>query len=265
MKRIVAILALIALAPLSATAFAHGNSSALEFDQNATPNLDGKMLFGSGNLNGGFTTHQRKGVEVALRTKQRFPSPDNMFFSNGDGTYSVPKGFACPGFGFAPNCLATPFWSFEWSVNVDHNDTTDNHLSDYTYELGMDADPSRKTNFTKFDLVTPLLPTIPLFDHAMGDNLTTNATRMTAGIDPALYQTLLDTKNVAQNSWNYEFFNNLGTSLAAFDPDVDGNYIIYLRVIKNKGHGKHKIVAETFIQVLVGNAQPIKHVRLPRP
>ncbi len=262
MKPIAAILVLIALAPLSVTAFAHGKSSALEFDQLATP-ANSEMLFGSGNDNGAFTTHRRKGVEVALRVKKRFPTPANTFFSNGDGTYSVPKGFACPGFSFAPNCFATPFWSFEWSVNVDYDGSTNKHLSDYTYELGMDSDPGRRTKFTRFDPITPLPPVVPLFDHAIGNNSSTNPG--STADNPTTYQTLLDDNNVAQNSWNYEFFNNLGTSLAAFDPDVDGNYIIYLRVMKKQGYGKRKIVAQSFIQVLVGNASPVKWVRLPRP
>lgn len=267
MKRIAAILALIAFTPMSSTVFAHGKPPALEFDQDATP-PNAEMLFGDGNANGAFTTNRQNGVEVALRAKQRFPSPADVFFSNEDGTYSPPKGDACPGFGFAPICTATPKWSFEWSVNVDYDWSTGSHLSDYTYELGIDADPSPRTKFTRFDPITPMLPAIPLFDHGIGDNNSTNATASTAS-DAATYQTLLDNNNVAQQSWNYEFFNNLGTSLAAFDPAVDGNYIIYLRVLKaddkDKDKDKSKIVAESFIQVLVGTAEPVKRVKLHKP
>ncbi len=260
MKRIAVILTLIALAPLSATAFAHGNSSALEFDQDATPDV----IFGTGNENGGFTTDRRNGVEVALRVKRRFPAPMEEYFSNGNGTYSPPIGDACPGYGFAPFplCLATPFWSFDWSVNVNFDESTSKHISDYTYELGMDADPSRRTKFTRFDPITPTLPD-PASDHEFGDNSSMDSGMQAT--DVASYLMLLDTKNVAQNSWNYEFFNEQGTSLTAFDPSVDGNYIIYLRVLKKKGWGKRRIVAQSVIQVLVGNGQPVRYVRLPWP
>jgi hypothetical protein len=149
----------------------------LEFDQVVTPDPD-EMLFGDGNGNAGFTTSRANGVEVGLHAKQRFPTPANNFFSNGDGTYSVPKGYACPGYGFAPNCFATPFRSFEWSVNVNFG-FTGAVLADYTYELGMDADPSDETDFTIFD-----------------------------------------------------------------------NYVIFLRVLDKK----RKVVAETYIQILAGDA-----------
>jgi len=72
-------------------------------------------------------------------------------------------------------------------------------------------------------------------------------------------------KNVAQNSWNYEFFNNIGTSLYEFDPSVDGNYIIYLRALKTNSRAPIEIVAETCIQVLVGSASAVNSVMLPRP
>ena len=259
LKRIVAILVLIALAPWSGTVFAFW-WSVLEFDQNATPNV----IFGSDVTNGSFTTDRRKGVEVALRAKQRFPAA-NVFNSNGDGTYSMEIGNPCPeGFSPPPFCEATPVWSFEWSVNADFDDSTGKSISDYTYELGMDSDPGPRTKFTRFDPITPLPPAIPFFDHAIGDNSTPESGG-TVAASPDQYQGFIENNNVAQNSWNYEFFNNLGTRLAAFDPNVDGNYIIYLRVIKNKGKfGKSKIVAQSFIQVLVGNAQPVKKVLLPR-
>jgi hypothetical protein len=235
-----------------------GKGPDLEFDQFVSPDFN-EMLFGDGNLNGGFTTNRDNGVEVGLRAKQRFPSPANIFYSNGDGTYSVPKGEACPGFGFAPNCAATPFWSFEWSVNVDY-DYAGAVLSDYTYELGMDADPSDDTDFTMFDPITPTPPAVPFFDHGTGGNGTTNGTANTAATE-AEYVYNLDVDSVAQNSWNYEFFNNIGTSLANFDPSVDGNYVIFFRVLDDK----RKVVAETYVQILAGDALPLRKVKLPKP
>lgn len=221
-----------------------------EYDQPVTPDA----IFGSGNDNGGYTVSRKHGIEVGLRGKVRFPVPLNQFNSNGDGTYSFDAGDACPGFSFAgpPLCLATPVWSFEWSINTDYDGTTGKFVGDYVYELGMDADPGHGTDYTVFDNITPSL-IAPLFDHAFGVNGTANGAGVEAA-DPATYATYLGLYNVAQNSWNYEFFNNLGTSLASFDPAVDGNYKIYLKV-KHPGTGH--VVNEVEIQILVGDAEAI--------
>ncbi len=221
--------------------------SKLAFDQLVTPGV----IFGSGNDNGAFTTDRRKGIEVGLRIKQRFP-PANLFNSNGDGTYSFPAGDACPGYSFSPTCLTTPIWSVEWSINTDYTGSTGRVLGDFIYELGLDADPSEKTDFTIFDNISPSL-VAPLFDHATGDNFTTAPGN--SATTAAEYENNLAVHNVAQNSWNYEFFNTLGTSLEDFDPAVDGNYVIYLRV---KHPTRGRILAESRIQVLVGDAEPIK-------
>jgi len=220
----------------------------LEYDQNVTP----EVIFGSGNSNGLFTTGRSNGIEVGLRSKLRFPTPHGTV-SNGDGTYPVDEGDACPGYGFAPFplCLATPMWSFDWSINVDYTGETGHVLSDFVYELGLDSDPSDKTDFTVFDPVSPSL-VAPWFDHSLGDNSTTASSDVID--ESSTYADKLDLYNVAQNSWNYEFFNNLGTSLASFDPAVPGNYIIYLKVM-DPVH--HHTLAESVIQILVGGAAPI--------
>ena len=71
--------------------------------------------------------------------------------------------------------------------------------------------------------------------------------------DPLTYMSLLSTKNVAGNSWHYEFFNNLGTSLEHFNPALDGKYKIYLEVIDPTKGKKGKTVAMVEIEVIVGN------------
>ena len=230
---------------------ASADDSNIEYDQDVTPDV----IFGSGNSNGFFTTDRRNGIELGLRAKVRFPTPEepnsiNMI-SGGDGTYRLPVGDACPGFGFSPTCLSTPLWSFDWSVNSDYDtgNSTGKTVGDFTYELKLDADPGKKKKDTKFDPITPNL-VAPAFDHAMGDN---------GGFldgNPVNYVTNLTSMNVAQNSWNYEFFNDIGTSLGQlFNPAVDGNYVISLKA-KDKVTGE--TVAETKIQVLVGNAEKLK-------
>ncbi len=230
----------------------------LEFDQLVTP----EAIFGSGNANGSYTVHRNDGVEVGLRVKQRFPVAANVFNSNGDGTYSFAAGNACPGFGFAafPLCLATPAWNLEWSVNTDYDGASGLKLDDLRYELGMDADPRRGTAFTVFNPITPSL-IAPAWDHSLGTNATVNG----AGLEfqnPATYPGALAANNVAQNSWNYEFYNNPGTSLASFNPSVTGNYAIYLRAIDP---ARNRVIAQTVIQVLVGGAQARRgRIDLPR-
>ena len=229
----------------------------LEFDQLVTPDA----IFGTGNTNGSFTVNRNDGVEVGLRVKQRFPAPANVFNSNGDGTYSFAAGspscslLVSDGFTFAkfPLCLATPIWNFEWSINTDHDGSSGLRLDDLRYELGMDADPRRVTDFTAFNPIAPSL-IAPAWDHALGTNATPNGGGVKFA-NAATYPGALAVRNVAQNSWNYEFFNNPGTSLASFNPSVPGNYAIYLRAIDP---ARNRVIAQTVIQVLVGGAKAVR-------
>ena len=69
----------------------------LDFDQNVTPDV----IFGSGNTNGSFTVDRQGSIELGLRAKLRFDSnnqPQNVFNSNGDGSYSFVAGPAPSGF-----------------------------------------------------------------------------------------------------------------------------------------------------------------------
>lgn len=232
----------------------------LEFDQDVTPDI----VFGSGNANGAFTTNRSDGVEIGLRGKVRFPiPPSNTFLSNGDGTYGpFDAGDACPGYGFAGppfDCLTTPFWNFEWSVNTDYDMSTGRKLGDLIYELGVDADPGPGTDFTIFDPITPSLA-VPAFDHGMFP--IANTVDLGNQATWPLYPPLLAANWVAQNSWNIEFFNNPGTSLDSFDPTNNGNYIIFLRAIDP---ATGKVVACSVIQVLVGTGQPVPgKIKLPK-
>ena len=222
----------------------------LEFDQNVSP----EVIFGSGNVNGAFTTDRRNDVQLGLRGKLRFP-PSNVFNSNGDGTYSF-NNIVGPG-----QDSDTPEWSFEWSVNTDFNNVASGpNLDSYTYELGMDGDPSTATDFYTFDPITPgLRPEFPEFDHAIGDNSTGNGGGTSADtddMDPSDYIALLASNNVAQNSWRYDFFNSPALTgneaIRGFDPTAVGNYHIYLAAFDGDGNE----VARTDIQMLIGGAAP---------
>ncbi len=212
----------------------------LEFDQDATPDA----IFGSGNANGAFTTDRRNGIETALRAFLRFNEmglPENTFNSNGDGTFSFAAGQA------VGQSAQTAVWAFDWSMNTDFNSVLSNGLvlSDLTYELGLDGDPSLATDFLVFDPITPSAQ-VPFFDHAIGDNNTANGAGVEA-TNPVEYQMLIDNNNVAQNSWRYSFF--LAGALQNFDPTVDGTYTIYLLARDDEGI----VVNRSQIQVLVGD------------
>jgi len=212
-------IAVISLAAASSFAVA-----SVQYDQNVT----GNVIFGSGNANGGFTTTRSSGLEIGIRGKLRFDAanqPQNVYNSNGDGSYTFAAGNPPTGFGFDPNNPTTPIWNFDWSVNTDFDGSSGKSVDDYTYQIGMDADASAGTNFMTFDFITAGVAA-PFWDHSFG----TNATGANAGVeagDVGTYNTLAGANNIAQNSWNYEFFNGAGP-LMAFDPTVAGNYEIYI-------------------------------------
>jgi len=188
---------------------------------NVTPDV----IFGSGNANGSFTIGTDQGVEIGLRGKLRFNEnnqPENTFNFDGVDTYTFRAGTPPTGFGFDPNSPTTPVWNFEWSVNTDVDSTTGNKLDDFTYQLRLDADPGAGTNFASFDPIN-----VNLADHAIGDNTTPNGGGQVA-TDATEYADLIANNNVAQNSWNYEFFND-SAPLDAFNPNDPGLYTIELQ------------------------------------
>lgn len=201
------------------------------FNENVSPDV----FFGSGNANGSFTVSQvdegPHDVELGLRGKLRFNEsnqPENTFNSNGDGTYTFEPGKAQPGFGFDPNSPTTPVWNFEWSINTDVNGMSGSNLSDYSFLLEIDGDPTAATDFGSFNF-DPINQAYA--DHAIGNS--TGSINKAVAADATTYATLIGTREVAQNSWNYEFFNETTDSLFLeqlqdFDPDDEGTYTIRL-------------------------------------
>lgn len=219
------------------------------FDQDIDPDV----IFGSGNANGAWTTNfsttldtaTATTIQLGLRAKLRFDaanSPQNYFSSNGDGTYSFTAISALGGFGWAPgdpippSAAITPIWNFEWSVNTGLS-TPGASLDSYTYELGIDFDPSAATDFLKFDPI--IVAAGQKGDHAIGDNTTPNGGGVSAkfpgysaptfdaeGKIEYYYEWLLEQNSVAQNSWNMVFFKDYSPKV--FDPTVPGIYTIYL-------------------------------------
>ncbi|WP_148301746.1 PEP-CTERM sorting domain-containing protein [Sneathiella glossodoripedis] len=170
-------------------------------------------------------------LEVGLRAKQRYPAA-NIFNYDGVDTYNFIAGPA-------PGNPSRALWNFEWSVNTNVNGSGGN-LSDYTYALRLDSDPTANTSFVTFD---PILNTYS--DHALGNNGTGNGggtviDRNAADRDTQ-YSNALTQYNVAQNSWTMHWF------VLGFDPNNTGTYTIELDIFDDAGG----LLAGSSIDVIV--------------
>lgn len=172
-----------------------------------------EVINGTGNDNGSFTVDRTDGVELGLRGKLRFNESnmaENTFNSNGDGSYTFQRGLPPTGFGWNPNSPTTPVWNFEWSINTNYDGSTNWNLDDLTYVLSLDFDPDPTgTNFRSFDPINEPVndATWPHLDHAMGTNATGNGDGVST-TDRDDYEDNIAQYNLAQNSWNMEFFND---------------------------------------------------------
>ena len=208
----------------------------ISHNQNVSPDV----IFGTDNANGAFTVDRTGGVELGLRAKIPFVGTTN---SNGDGTFSftvaeqetAPDAGSCPAIG---GC-----WNFEWTINTDTSGQTGINIDGFTYELGIDIDPSAATNFVLFDPVTPGV-SAPFFDHSIGDNSTANGGGAEA-TDAATYNALIANNNVLQQSWRHAFFP------IPYDPTISGIYDISLRALDGSTE-----VSSVQIQVNVSAAVP---------
>ena len=228
-------LALVAVTALSAEA-------AVSFNQNVTNNV----IYGGGNINGAFTVDRANNVELGLRAKERYDlasdQPQNIFGSNGNGTYNQNAGEPA---GFPSSNRAR--WNFDWSVNSDMSGSSGIVLNALTYKLSLDFDPGVGTNFQSFD---PLH--LACADHSFGNNSTIQGggAKVSCPAGSATYTTLLATSNLAQQSWNYDFFDS---ALFTFDPTVDGTYTIRLQAFGAQGAS----LADTQIDVIVGRGAQV--------
>ncbi|MCA9232290.1 MAG: PEP-CTERM sorting domain-containing protein [Planctomycetales bacterium] len=202
-------LALIIVAIATVSMLSHAQAG---FDQNVTPDV----IFGSGNVNGSFTTDQSNGVELGLRGKLRHNGSgfaENTFNSDGAGFYTFQAGVA------PTQSFPTAEWSFEWSINTNWDGSSSWNLADLDYALSLDTDPGPGTNFTTFDPINDGSPAF--WDHSIGDN-STNAATDSIATDATDYANLIAANNVAQNSWKPHWF------FSPFDPTLSGVYTITL-------------------------------------
>lgn len=198
-------------------------SAAVTFNANVTPNV----IFGSGNANGGYTVDQNNDIELGLRGKLRHDAtgqPQNIFNSNGNGTYSFATGQA---FGQSAN---TGVWSIEFSINSSFSGTgldLTNPLVSYLLEI--DSDPSMGTSFAAYN------PLAIFSDNAFGDNTTANGGG-TAKAAPGTADF------VAQNSQKGVWL------IPGYNPNLDGTYDFKLSAFDLQGSQ----LASTQIQVIAG-------------
>ena len=170
---------------------------------NNTGFVTSEIIMGDGIGNGGWTGVSNGLLELALRAKLRFNAagePEDTFNYDGDRTYS---------FSNQGNPENRSVFNFEFSINTDVTDETDNPsqtLTDLTFALSIDRDPSAGTDFLTFD---PLL-----YGGSFGFNSTPNGDGVNGS--PTGF-------NVAQNSQNLGF----GYTGVA-DPDGPGTYTFRL-------------------------------------
>ncbi len=170
-------------------------------------------------------------VELGLRGKLRFPTPNGTYGSsiNGDGTYTFATG--------GPN-TSKAWWSLDWSINSNLDGSGTSNLNQYLYKLGVDSDASQGTNFT----VTDPINVATWLDNSFGNN----STAQSAGIEATNatdYANLISTSNLAQNSWQAGWIvQNLNSS-------VNGTYDIYLEAWDSTGS---TLLARTDIQIIAG-------------
>lgn len=221
---------------LLATSFISATANAgLMYDQNVTPDV----IYGSGNANGAFTVDSRNGIELGLRAKLRFDEtnqPASIYNSDGAGKYYFDNIAPPTGFGWAEGSSSSAIWNFDFSVNS-NVDGSGSVLSDFTYLLEIDYDPGVTTQFYEIDVINQFP-----FDHALGTNATGNGDGIS---DLGNYLSLINSNNVAQNSWNVEFFNDEQFTFTNTD---DGLYDIRLSAFDNGVE-----IASTSIQVVSGD------------
>jgi hypothetical protein len=214
-----------------ALAFSAPAGAAVMFDQNVT----NAVIYGTGNANGGWTVDRSGGIELGLRAHVRYDGaddePKNVFNSNGDGTYSHAAG--------APGSNPTRArWNVDFSVNSNF-DGTGTDLSNFRYVLQMDHNPTAAKTFVEIDLFDGYY-----YDHSFGTNATGEGAGAEAA-DLAGFGALRGSSNLAQNSWNLDFFDPL--LFTGFDPTLDGTYSFTLSAYRTDD-----LLAQTSIDVIVG-------------
>ena len=209
----------------------------------------GNAIYGSGNTDGGWTINQlsNSNMELSLRAKVRYDvadgQPKNIFNANGDGTFNHAAGNP----GGANSGRGR--WNFEWSVNTNASGTGASTISSYDFLLGVDSNPGVGTTFHSYSLVGNSPIAGAPYDHSFGNNSTAQG----GGAEPVSapnFFALLASSSLMQNSTNMEFVDDGILFPGNYDPNIDGNYSIFLEA-RDKTTGA--LIGRTDITVIVGN------------
>lgn len=212
------------------------------------------VIYGSGNANGGWSIARANGIELGLRTKQRMPSPANVFNGNGAGVYSWPT--------YANLCGGRVNWNYDFSINADWLGTSGMMLDDFDFWLAVDLDPGEGVTASPYAAFNPFAKyTVATLDAGIGwddNSLGTNATANSAGqefnsIDPGT-RTAADFANQAAQLGNFNLAqNSQNLGFLGADGSLDGLYSFRLWATP-KGSGPNGTkLAETWMEVVVGN------------
>ncbi len=190
-------------------------------------------FFGTQNSDADWTKSVKGGTTMGIRARQRFPEPTAFTGSRGAGSgiYDQPSAQTSPLIHPIWYTERTPDWNFDWSVDLGAAGAafTGNVGQTWKFEIGMDFDPSTETNFRRFD---PIM--VSLSDNAIG--ISTSSSNPISCADcyaasATQYATLLSTRNMAQNSWNLQFFADAAHPLPL--PSVAGYYTFYMAAFLN--------------------------------
>lgn len=170
------------------------------------------VIYGTGgNANGAFTGETVGNIEVGLRAHQRYPAA-NIYNYDGVDTYVFDSTV------LTTNPSNRSVFNFDWSINVNQDGTGSAKLSDYTYVLSYDIDPSAAITYMAIDPFN----TIGYYDHSLGDNSTGTNAGIESGDNAELLSNMAD-YSVAQQS------SNLGFGFSG-NPDRPGIYNFKLEV-----------------------------------
>mmetsp|Transcript_4561 Transcript_4561/g.12892 ORF Transcript_4561/g.12892 Transcript_4561/m.12892 type:complete len:359 (-) Transcript_4561:889-1965(-) len=205
---------------------------------------------------------RKYGIELGIRGRQCFQAddsntcPDNVYPTNKDGTFnfeagSIPTTTAsdCPIYYGPINAGGGPTWCVDYSINVDYKEDYDDDeeaqyrrrgresssmekeeeepkiLTDYVYQLSLDADPSCTSNSSTWDPINDATDGASCLEaFYMGDNDTPSGDGIEVFCDDAFnsgnvtYNATVTESSVAQQTLNYVLL------LDRPDPLVDGGY-----------------------------------------
>ena len=198
---------------------------------------------------------RKYGIELGIRGRLCYEEtddgtncPDNVYPTNKDGTFNFEAGAIpgpdgthfCPIY-FGPFDLdGGPKWCIDYSINVDYKEDDDDDeeealyrrrgrelwsmeeeeeprvLTDYVYQLSLDADPSCATNSSTWDPINDARDGVSCLDvFYIGDNDTPSGDGIELSCVDETYNLTITESSVAQQTLNY---------ILLTDPIVPGGF-----------------------------------------